>query len=288
MGPIQNIPDHCLLPKHYKLDLVIPDDISDCCHSKLRIQRTPKRYPVSILLGMPVLHHHIKQCLNCGKYYPFDKVYELVPPHSNYGYDIIIEVGLERFQDHRQDQEIQKNIQERYALCLSPSSINELAHSFLDYFAAVHYAKADAIHQRICKQGGCVAHFDGTCEAGTDTLFTVIDEISGIVLITGRMSTENVKDIECLLSKCKELFGVPLATMRDLSNTIDTARDKLFCEVPDLICQYHFLENVGKALFKETHQQLTNLLRKLKIKPGLKSLRHTLVKWSKKQSSAVE
>ena len=267
---------------------MIPDDISDCCHSKLRIQRTSKRYPVGILLGMPVLHHHIKQCLNCGKYYPFDKVNEFLPPHSNYGYDIIIEVGLARFANHRQDQEIYRNIQERYSLCLSQNSINELADSFLDYFAAVHYTKADAIDQRLRKQGGYVAHFDGTCEADTDILFTIIDEISGIVLITGRMATENVKDIECLLTKCKELFGIPLATMRDLSNNIATARDKLFSEVPDLICQYHFLENVGKALFKDTHQQVTHLLRKLKIKPGLKSLRHTLVKWSKKQSSTVE
>ena len=288
IGPFQELPDHCLLPEHYKLDLMIPDGISDCCHSKLRIQRTSKRYPVSILLGMPVLHHHIKQCLNCGKYYPCDKINELMPPHSNYGYDIIIEVGLGRFQYHRQDQEIQKTIQKRYSLSLSESSVNELADSFLDYFAAVHYAKANAIHQRIRKQGGYVAHLDGTCEADTDTLFTIIDEISGIVLITGRMSAENVKDIECLLTKCKELFGVPLATMRDLSNTIATARDQLFSEVPDLICQYHFLENVGKALFKDTHQQVTNLLRKLKIKPGLKSLRHSLIKWSKKQSSTVE
>jgi hypothetical protein len=55
----------------------------------------------------------------------------------------------------------------------------------------------------------------------------------------------------------------------------------VFGDVLDLICQYHFLENVGKVLFKETHQQLTLLLRKLKIRPGLKSLRNGLVRRSK-------
>ncbi|MCP4273218.1 MAG: hypothetical protein GY781_14890 [Gammaproteobacteria bacterium] len=69
--------------------------------------------------------------------------------------------------------------------------------------------------------------------------------------------------------------------MRDLSQNIDIARGEVFGDVLDLICQYHFLENVGKALFKETHQQLARQLRKLKIRPGLKSLRNGLVRRSK-------
>jgi hypothetical protein len=69
--------------------------------------------------------------------------------------------------------------------------------------------------------------------------------------------------------------------MRDLSQNIDIARGEVFGDVLDLICQYHFLENVGKVLFKETHQQLTSLLRKLKVRPGLKSLRNGLVRRSK-------
>jgi len=68
----------------------------------------------------------------------------------------------------------------------------------------------------------------------------------------------------------KELYGVPLAIMRDLSKNIAFARDEIFDKAPDFICQYHFLENVGKALFKKTHQELTMLLRNLKIKSRLR------------------
>jgi len=245
------------------------------------MQRTSIRYPLGILLGEPLLRHHIKKCPVCGQEYPYEQLNDFVPPHSNYAYDIIIEVGRERFQCHRQNKEIQKDIQSHYGLTLPESSINDLANRFLDYLAVVHYANAPLIRQILNNNGGYVSHFDGTCEVGTDVLFTTIDKISGIVLLTSRMPTENVNDIKEHLEKCSKLFGVPLATMRDLSQNIALARDEVFDDVTDLICQYHFLENVGKALFKKTYQELTTLLRKLKVRPGLKSLRNGLVRRSK-------
>jgi len=273
------------------LEVTTSREVCDHCdNSRLRSQRIARRYPVGILLGRPVLRHHIKKCPVCSREYPYEHLNVLVPPHGNYVYDIIIEVGLRRFQSHRQNQEIQKEIENRYGLVLPESSINELADRFLDYFAAVHYAKASVIGQMLNDSGGYVSHFDGTCEVGTDIFFTAIDEISGIVLLTSRMPTENINDIKDLLKECRKLFGVPLATMRDLSNNIALARNEVFDNdnVPDLICQYHFLENVGKALFKKTYQELTALLRRMRIRPGLKSLRNGLVKRSKKEPSILE
>ena len=240
---------------------------------------------MGILLGQPLLKHYIKKCPVCKREYPYEELYALVPPHGNYCYDIIIEVGMARFRNHCQNKEIQKDIQNRYHLFLAETTINVLANSFLDYFAAVHYAKVNAINRILKASGGYVAHFDGTCEAGTDILFTAIDQLSGIVLLTSRMPSENVKDIKQFFEKCRELYGVPLATMHDLSTHISSARDEVFNKVPGLICQYHFLENVGNALFKKTYQELTTQLRKLKIKPALKSLRNGLMARIKKEFS---
>ena len=276
------LPDYCCLPQHYVLDVTTDLTLcDDCDNSKLRSQRIVKRYPVGISLGHPALRHHIKKCPVCKREYHYEKINALVPRHSNYAYDILVEIGLQRFQRHRQNNEIQKDIQSCYGLALPESSINDLANRFLDYLAAVHYGNAAVIRQMFNDNGGYVAHFDGTCELGTDVLFAAIDEISGIVLLTCRIPTENVNDLKQFFEKCRQFFGVPLATMRDLSQNIALARDEVFADVADLICQYHFLENVGKALFKETYQQLTSRLRKLKIRPGLKSLRNGLVRRSK-------
>jgi hypothetical protein len=276
------LPDYCFLGQHYPLDVSTSRKVCDGCdHVKLRSQRIVKRYPVGILLGHPVLRHHIKRCPVCSREYSYEELNALVAAHGNYAYDIMVEVGLKRFQRHRQNKEIQKDIEESYGLALAESSINDLSNRFLDYLAAVHYGNAQAIWQIFSGNGGYVGHFDGTCEVGTDILFTAIDEISGIVLLTCRIPTENVNDIKQFLEKCRKLYGVPLATMRDLSQNIALARAEVFGDVLDLICQYHFLENVGNALFKKTYQDLTSLLRRLKIRPGLKSLRHALVRGSK-------
>lgn len=61
---------------------------------------------------------------------------------------------------------------------------------------------------------------DGTCELGTDVLFSLFDELSGLVLVTGRMKGENTAEIKALVDRCIKLFGMPLATVRDLSNDI--------------------------------------------------------------------
>jgi hypothetical protein len=63
-----------------------------------------------------------------------------VPPQGNYAFDLIVEVGLARFLRHRQNREIQQDLDERWGLRLPPSTINELAHAFLDYLAATHQA----------------------------------------------------------------------------------------------------------------------------------------------------
>ena len=277
------LPAVCLLPDNYGLmAATVQDFCEECSGIELRRQRIVERHPVGISIGCPSLRKLIKRCPQCGREYSDEQFSEFVPPNGNYCYDVIVEVGLGRFRNNLQNREIQKDILDLYGLFLSESTIGDLAHRFLDYLAAVHHQKADNIRQMLDEQGGYVAHMDGTCEVGTDILFTVIDEISGVVLLADRMSTENVDDLENLFNKCKDLFGLPLATMRDLSMNIATARDNSFGNIPDLICQYHFLENVGKAFFKETYQELTKRLRKLKILPKLKSLRVGLVKRNKK------
>ena len=257
----------------------------DCQDQKLRIQRTVLRYPRGILLGEPIVKHQIKKCPRCRREYPFEQLHQLIPPHGNYAYDIIIYVGMARFRHHRQNHEIQEQLQNRFKLFIPKSTINALTHQFLDYFSAVHYAKGNDIAQLIKKNGGYVAHFDGTCDAGTEVLFSVIDEISRIVLLTTRMTSENFNEIKQFFTKCKNLYDHPLAIMRDLGTNYQPAIKEVFDQVVDLICQYHFLGNVGSSLLKKTHQELTNIIRNLKIKVSFKAIRKKMVQAARNKPS---
>jgi hypothetical protein len=196
---------------------------------------------------------------------------------------LIVAVGRARFLGQKQNKEIQQELHNRFRLLVPCATISHLANTFLDCLAGVHYESASEINALINRDGGYALHLDGTCEAGTDTVFAAIDGRSGLVLVSGKMPTENKEDIAELICRCVKLFGLPISVMRDLSDSIDSAVKAELSGgcVVNLLCHYHFLENVGKRLCEKLHGNLTKRLRKLKVRPALKSVRRDLVKGSK-------
>jgi len=196
-----------------------------------------------------------------------------------------VEVGLARFMRHRQNREIQQELDERWGVRLSCSTIRELAQSFLDYLAATHQAHIPELRERLCKDGGYALHVDGTCEAGTEIVFNAVAGNRGWVLGGCKMATEDAAQIQGLLQRCVESFGRPLALVRDLSSQIEASHQQVMPDIPDLICHYHFLENLGTRLCEKHHTKLTTCLRRLKIRPALCVLRRNLVRSSKRKVS---
>jgi hypothetical protein len=233
-----------------------------------------------MMLGEPQVRYVEKKCVRCGKVYRPETYHQLVPPQGNYAFDLIVAVGLARFRQHRQNGEIQAELA-RYGLRLPSSTINELAHTFLDCLAAAHQTRAPQLRKRLEEDGGYVLHVDGTCEPGTDTVFNAVTGNRGWTLAGVKMSGEDVKQIAGLLRRCRESFGTPLALVRDLSPQIEAAGKEALAGVLDLVCQYHFLENVGSKLYEKPHAKLTAGLRRLKVQSALRSLRKDLVRYSK-------
>jgi hypothetical protein len=199
----------------------------------------------------------------------------------------MVEVGLARFRDLRQEAQIRDQLQLRWGLTLPLSSIGLLANSFLDGLGAAHQARAAALRRQLEQDGGYAMHVDGTCEPGTDVVFAAIEAPRSWTLVAAKMTTENIDEISKLLRRCVEDFGPPLAVMRDLSKNIQTAKEAVIPQVPDLICHYHFQENVGVKLCEKPHARLTRALRRLKIRPPLARLRRDMVFWSRRGDSPL-
>lgn len=226
-----------------------------------------------------------KQCPVCHQMYCSEDYPELVPAFANYSFDLIVEIGLARFLRYRQNEEIRHELKQNWGLQLPCSTISELAQSFLDYLAAVHQAHIPELRERLQQDGGYALHVDGTCEAGTEILFNAVAGNRGWTLAGCKMATEDATQIAGLLRLCVEWFGLPLTLVRDLSVQIETAHQQVMPSVSDLICQYHFLENVGMKLCEKHHAKLTNWLRRLKIRPTLSVMRRNLVRSSKRKAS---
>lgn len=228
-----------------------------------------------------------KGCSHCDWTDSFDGYRQLVPPGGNYAFDLMVEVGLARLRDLRQDSEIQDQLQQRWGITLPSSAIGLLTDSFLDGLAAAHQAHLPALRHQLEQDGGFALHLDGTCEPGTDVLFAALAAPRSWTLAVAKLSSENIKEISQLLSRCVEDFGSPLAVMRDLSTNIRLAKEAVIPDVPDLICHYHFLENVGQKLCEKPHAKLTKQLRGLKTRAALATLRKEMVRWSRRGNSSL-
>jgi hypothetical protein len=259
--------------------------VCDTCQVSLLRRRTSTHYPIGILLGQPRVRLVEKQCPGCHRIYRPEAYPELVPPYGNYAFDLIVQVGLARFLRHRQNYEIQQELDSQWGLWLSCSTIGELAQSFLDYLAATHQAHIRELRECLRNDGGYALHVDGTCEAGSEIVFNAVAGNRGWTLAGCKMATEDTHQIQGLLRRCVEWFGPPLALVRDLSAQIEAAHQQVMPDIPDLVCHYHFLENVGTRLCEKHHAKLFAGLRRLKIGPALRSLRHNLVRHAKEKGS---
>ncbi len=272
----------CQLPDGYSLEIASGRQVCQHCRGQLRRVRTSTHRPVGLMWGRPHARLIHQQCTLCGQADSLEVYYQEVPPRGNYAYYLMVEVGLARFRDHRQDGEIQSDLRTRWGLSLPASSIGLLADSFLDGLAAVHQAGVPALRRQLDDDGGYVMHVDGTCEAETDVLFTALAEPRGWMLEAAQMTSENTIDISKLMVRCVERFGSPLAVMRDLSPNIAKAKRDAIPDAQDLICHYHFLENVGNKLCQKPHAKLTAAVRRSKVCLALRWIRKDLLRWSRK------
>lgn len=277
-GPL---PDYCSLPDLYILDVVPERDRCDC-GNVLRKYRTKYLFPTGLMVGKPTVRHHIKQCSLCKQTYQCEQLAELKPLYGNYSFDLIVEIGRDRFCRYKQNQEIAAKLAHHFGLNLPLSTISDLAGTFLDYIAAIHEAHTPTIRDKITTKGGYILHLDGTCEAGTDVLFVALDGHTKWILDSCKIQTENVREITLFLRRVTTRYGKPLAIVSDMSPHIAQAIHEVLPRIPHFICHYHFLVNVGERLCQKPHSALIKVLRSKKIFSSLRSLRKDMKKYIKK------
>lgn len=103
-------------------------------------------------------------------------------------------------------------------------------------------------------------HLDGTGEAGDEIVFTGKDGKTGITIDAQIMPAESVKYLKPFLQKLGDSFGTPLVVVRDMSTQIRDTVSETFPGVPQQICHYHFVSNLGKLIFKGRYESLRKMM----------------------------
>lgn len=197
-------------------------------------------------------------------------------PGGVIGYDVMVFVGVKRFLNHCQREEIRSALFDRYGVKISTGEVSALSVRFLQYLARLHRVSAPKIKEALEADGGWPMHIDATGEAGRGTILVIISGWRRWVLGSWKIATERSDLIVPCLRQTARLFGPPCAAMRDLGKAVTPAIEaflrELELDIPVLACHQHFLADVGKDLLKPGHTQLRDLFRRTKIRPQLRTL----------------
>jgi len=201
---------------------------------------------------------------------------ESILPHRSMGYDVMVFVGVERYLNHRQREEIQGLLLREHGLSLATGTISDLACLFGSYLRALHEARADRLRAALESDGGWPLHVDATGENGRGTMLIAFAGWRRWVLGAWKIPTERADAILPRLRELVGLFGPPSAIVRDLGRAMIPAVNGLNAELEPpitvLSCHAHFLADVGEDLLDASHSALRSLFRHHKVRPALRGL----------------
>ncbi len=260
-----------------------PPGACEKCGGPMEVQKTIRRSGTTLEHGQFQVVEHVYVC-KAGCSHPSgarviarpSALTRCLLPRSTKGYDLMVNVGLLRFRDHRQVEEIRAEVGPRCGVALAPRGVSYLASRFLGYLKDLHQERAPALRAVLNAAGGWALHVDATGEDGRGTLLCALSGWQPWVLGAWKIPTEREDQILPHLRSVVRLFGPPCAVMRDLGRAMIPAAAALVAElgleIPVLSCHLHFARDVGKDLLKASYNRLRQLFKDSKVGPRLASL----------------
>ena len=223
------------------------------------------------LAGPIIAHETLLRCVNCATIQRSADLAALVPTHCTIAYDVLVWVGQAIFLKHQTAAETAAQLARRN-LHLSLSEIDYLAKKFILYLAIAHRRAIPRIQQVMIQNGGYILHLDGTCDQQSPMLMTGLDSITEIILGNVKLASEKADRIIPFLIRLKDAFGTPVAVVHDMGMGILRAVADVFPGVPDFICHFHFLRDLGNDFFGEAYDTIRKRLQKHAVSSALRAL----------------
>jgi len=239
------------------------------CGGALKVQKTRPRIVTTLHIGTFYAREVILVCHKCDCQHRSEQLCNLVPPGANFGYDVLVYVGKALYITHRSEEEVvaelgQKNIQ------ISPRGVSSLGRKFIVYLAVAHDRRSNDMTEAMRLRGGYIFHLDATCEGRDPILMSGLDSMSQIVLGNVKLPAEDEKHIVPFLQRMKKSFGIPVALVHDMGRGILNAVANVFPDVPDFICHFHFLRDIGTDLLGDQYDIIRKRLSKHQVSSKLR------------------
>jgi len=217
----------------------------------------------------------MKYCEAHGLFNPdvFSVAYKICPSGRNFDTKVLVVVGFLRWFFNYQREEIQLLFEIR-GVHISTGEISYLSEEFLLRFYVLHRRHVLQM-KNVFNKIGIVLHLDGTAEAGDEITFTAKEGITGITLDSWVMPSEKQEYIKPFLADIKDIFGTPAVVVRDMWNETSESVSDVFPGVPQQICHYHFVRNLGSVIFKYRYERLRQVVLNTKVLAGFMAMQKT-------------
>lgn len=256
------------------------------CGDSLVVQKS-RRKTVLSMTGPFVAHESLLHCPSCSRIFSSEALLQLVAKWCNVGYDVLVFVGRALFQRYRTIREVSAELNSRNVQ-ISDSEISYLGYKFISCLAVCHQQAAPRIHQSMELSGGYVLHLDATHDGNAPALMTGMDSRTEIVLGNVKVPSEHADHIVPFLQKLQKNFGAPQACVHDMGKGICKAVSEVFPGIPDFICHFHFLRDIGKDFLEPAYGSLRSCLREHRISPRLHALAREMKQRLSEQNSDTE
>ncbi len=266
---IVNTSASILFPKAPILHFYPETHICPICGCELHVQKTITKTVVTMDIGAFNAKETVLFCPKHQKFFFSDQLHSLVPKGGTFGYDVIVEVGLALFVHCRNNREVMMSLAAKNVF-VSEREISYLGRKFIIYLTLAHQNSQPYLRDLMTRRGGYILHVDGTCEGDSPNLFCGLDEITELVLDTIKIPSEKKEYLVPFFKRIKEQYGEPKALVHDMARGIIAAVERVFPGVPDFICHFHFLRDLGKDLLLDDYVKLQKRLRKIKVRPSLR------------------
>ena len=238
------------------------------CGRQTRVLKTSIKTLATLDVGeFKALETHTR-CRDCQRDYRSAELRTLTPQGGKFGFDVIEMIGRALFVDCRNETAIQAELAHRN-ITISSSEISFLGKRFIVYLLLAHHQCQEPLKQAMQSKGGYLLHLDGTCEGASAHLFSGLDEISNLVLGNRKMPTEDSQYIVPLLQELKAAYGNPIALVHDMGGAILKAVAAVFPGIPDYVCHFHFLRDLGKDLLGMEYNALRRIIRSYHVRAKL-------------------
>jgi hypothetical protein len=241
--------------------------------------KTHRRKVATLSIGHFIAHETQLFCPHCPGRPVFlaTELHQLVSRGARYGYDVMVHAGEALFLRCRNGREIQCELAEKN-IDISLREIDHLGRRFIVYLALAHEQSQAKLKQFMDSRGGYILHLDGTCEGDSPHLMSSMDELSKIVLSNIKIPTENAHQLIPFLHQIKQAYGNPIALVHDMGAAILNAVKEVFPGIPDYICHFHFLKDIGKDLFGHDYSTIRRHLKTHRIRSHLRKMAKGLKK----------